>query len=130
GPARWNKLESANRFLQIGIGGCVIFKVSIIARPFPRPDEWHWTFSPSNISHSVLTHPPDVNMVINDGLAIPNITNVTRNHYGTYYVWTDNAYRGWKKDDLRFSLASTSNNHNNYLYQFNLFNCLISLYNN
>jgi len=51
-------------------------------------------------------------MVINDGLAILNITNVTRNHYGTYYVWTDNAYGGWKKDDLGFSLASTSNNHN------------------
>ena len=118
GLVSWNKLEPANRFLQIGIGGSAIFKVSIIARPFPRPNEWHWTFSPSNIYHSVLTHPPDVHMVINDGLAILNITNVTRNHYGTYYVWTDNAYGGWKKDDLGFSLASTSNNHNNYLYIF------------
>jgi len=62
--------------------------------------------------------PSDVHIVINDGLAILNITYVTRNHYGTYYVWTDNAYGGWKKDDLRFSLASTSNNHNNYLYHF------------
>ncbi|KAK2145318.1 hypothetical protein LSH36_688g01081 [Paralvinella palmiformis] len=52
--------------------------------------------------------PSDVHIVINDGLAILNITYVTRNHYGTYYVWTDNAYGGWKKDDLRFSLASTN----------------------
>jgi len=111
-----DKLEPANRFLQIGICGRVIFKVSIIARPFPRPDEWHWTFSPSKISHSLLTHPPDVHMVINDRRAILNITNVTRIHYGTYLVWTDNAYGGWKKDDLRLSLASTSNNHNIYLY--------------
>jgi len=57
-------------------------------------------------------------MVINVGLAILKITKVTRNHYGTYYVWTDNAYGGWKKDDLGFILASTSNNHNNYLYVF------------
>jgi hypothetical protein len=118
GLVSWNKLEPANRFLQIGIGESAIFKVSIIARPFPRPNEWHWTFSLSNIYHSVLTHPPDVHIVINDGLAILNITNVTRNHYGTYYVWTDNAYGGWKKADLRFGLASTSNNHNNYLYHF------------
>ena len=95
-----------------------MFKAWIIARPFPRPDEWHWTFSPSKISHSVLTHPPDVHMVINDVRAILNITNNTRNHYGTHYVWTDHVYGGWKKDDLRFSLASTSNNHNNYLYHF------------
>ena len=79
GLARWNKLAPANRFLQIGIGGCVILKASIIARPFPRTDEWHWTLSPSNISHYVLTHPLDVYIVINDGLAIQNITNVTRN---------------------------------------------------
>ena len=114
----WNKLEPANRFLQTGIGGSAMFKVSIIARPFPRPNEWHWTFLLSNIYHSLLTHPPDVHMVINDWLAILNITNVTQNHYGTYYVWTDNAYGGWKKADLKFSLASTSNNHNNYLYHF------------
>jgi hypothetical protein len=79
GPAQWNMLEPANRFLQIGIGGSVIFKALIIARPFPRIDEWHWTFSPSNISHYVLTYPPYVHIVINDGLAILNITNVTRN---------------------------------------------------
>ena len=79
GPAQWNMLEPANLFLQIGIGGCVIFKALIIARPFPRPDEWHWTFSPSNISHYVLTHPLDVHIVINDGLAILNITNLTLN---------------------------------------------------
>ena len=77
GLASWNKLEPANRYLQIGIGGSVIFKASIIVRPFPRPGEWHWTFSPSKISHSVLTHPPDVHIVINDGQAILNITNVT-----------------------------------------------------
>ena len=118
GLVSWNKLEPANRFLQIGIGGSAIFKVSIIARPFPRPDEWHWTFSPSKISHSLLTHPPDVHMVINDRRAILNITNVTRIHYGSYLVWTDNAYGGRKKDDLRFSLTSTSNNHNIYLYHF------------
>ena len=115
GLASWNKLEPAHRYLQIGIGGSVIFKASIIVRPFPRPDEWHWTFSPSKIYHSVLTHPPDVHIVINDGRAILNITNVTRIHYGTYKLWTDSAYGGWKKDDLKFSLASTSNNHNIYL---------------
>ena len=73
-----DKLEPANRFLQIGIGGSAMFKASIIARPFPRPDEWHWTFSPSKISHYVLTHPLDVHLVINDGRAFLNITNVTR----------------------------------------------------
>ena len=83
GLASWNKLEPANRFLQIGIGGSAIFKVSIIARPFPKQNKWHWTFSASNIYHSVLTHPPDLHMVINDRLVILNITNVTRNHYGT-----------------------------------------------
>ena len=31
-------------------------------------------------------------------------------------MWSENAYGGWKKDDLRLSLASTSNNHNIYLY--------------
>jgi len=80
GLVSWNKLEPANRFLQIDIGGSVIFKASIIDRPFPRPDEWHWRFSPSNISDYVLTHPPDVHVVINDGRTILNITNVTRNH--------------------------------------------------
>jgi hypothetical protein len=97
GPGRWKKLEPANRFLQNAIRGSAMFKAWIIARPFPRPDEWHWTFSPSKISHSVLTNPPDVHMVINDGRAILNITNVTRIHYGTYLVWTDNVNGGWKK---------------------------------
>ena len=77
--AQWNMLEPANRFLQIGIGGSVIFKASVIARPFPRTDECHWTFSPSNISHYVLTHSLDVHIVIKDGLAILNITHLTRN---------------------------------------------------
>ena len=128
GLASWNKLEPANRFLQIGIGRSAIFKVSIIPRPFPSSDERHWTFSPSNISYSVLTHPPDTHMVINDGLAILNITNITRNHYAPYYVWTDNAYGCWKKDDLRFSLASTSNNHNNDLYHFKFIQLFWLLY--
>ena len=43
-----DKLEPADRFLQIGIGGSAMFKALIIARPFPRPDEWLWTFSKHN----------------------------------------------------------------------------------
>jgi len=106
GPTRWIKLEPANRVRKIDIGGDATFKIWIIARPFPRPDQWHWRFSPSNTYYRNTTNPANVHLRASKDVAILDITKVTQNHYGGYFVWANNAYGGWKEDNLNFSLTS------------------------
>ena len=106
GPARLLKLEPAECVRYVSISNYTYFQLWIIGRPLPRLDQWHWKFKPSGTSGAMVTNPKYVYLSVSGSMAILNISYVTKNHYGSYFVWTSNKYGGWKEGNLEFNLSS------------------------
>lgn len=90
---------------QIDVGDGTSFTIWIFARPLPRADQWHWTFSGRNYSGMQRTEPSDVELKVSGNVATLIIGRVTNRHYGNYSIWTANAYGGWKEGELTFILV-------------------------
>jgi len=95
------KIYPADLIHYVNIGDTTYFKVWIIANPVPEQKQWHLRFFPNN------SFPENVHLTVSGDVAVLNITNVTKNHYGTYSVWAMNKYGGWKESDLNFRVVET-----------------------
>ena len=51
----------------------------------------------------------DVELRVSGDVAILLIKNVTVNHYGQYYIWTENMHGGWIEGNLNFTLVPKGN---------------------
>ena len=97
-------MEPAEKIRHIGVGDTTDFKIWFIARPLPRADQWHWEFSARNITGLQNTVPRSVTLTVSDGVTTLSLKDIGGDHYGNYFIWTANAYGGWKKEDLVFTL--------------------------
>ena len=110
GPVRWYRLDPPDHIRQVPPGKATNFTIWIVARPLPDEDNWHWKFSPRNTTDMPLRKPSHVNLRVYDNMATLNIENVTAEHHGYYYIWTQNKYGGWGEEELRFTLTTTHTN--------------------